>query len=57
MTPEERTNALKIIEKTIRPSGILGENENHRLEWENFAGERFWTMARVYEAISYSHTP
>lgn len=57
MTPEKRNMALKILENTIRPSWILGENDTKRLEWENFLWEKFWTLARVYEAITYTHNP
>lgn len=55
LTPEKRNEALNFLTKTIRPNGLIGSSPVYRLEFEEFTGKRFWTMARVFEAVTYTH--
>lgn len=53
---EERNEGIEYLSKIICPEGIISKNPYYRLEWEDFNGKKFWTMARVLEWISYDHS-
>ena len=54
-TASERNKSLDILQRAIRPVGILGMQGDSRLEWQDFNGKTYWTMARVYEAVKITH--
>lgn len=54
-TASERNKSLEILQRAIRPVGILGMQGDSRLEWQDFNGKSYWTMARVYEAVKITH--
>jgi len=53
--PAKRQTAIDYLKSIIRPEGILSNDPNHRIEWQDFQDRTFWAMARVNSEVSFSH--
>ena len=50
-----RQDGINYLMNIIRPEWILSNSPEYKIEWEDFSGRKFWSMARVFSEISFSH--